>query len=188
MGTFRSRGVGTLGAVLAVVWGASWVGCGGGKPAKDANSEEHATPTDEPPPKWDTSSESADDARHPEIKQNESSDAPPPPQSAPQKQRRSDEYDKEATETMLKRATRQVKANCGAAKNEDGKAVGPWGKVQITINLGHNGHSKEVTVPAPYDGQPVGRCIVQAFSNLTFPPWAGADTTANWEVELVQPK
>jgi hypothetical protein len=99
-----------------------------------------------------------------------------------------DKYDKEATEVVLKRSTRQVKDNCGAAKDENGKATGPWGKVNLQIILGHNGHSKTVTVPAPYQGKPVGNCIEMAFTNLSFPPWAGADTQIDWEVELVQPK
>lgn len=101
--------------------------------------------------------------------------------------RRSDEYDKEATEIVLKRSARQVKENCGATKDEDGKANGPWGKLQIQIALGHNGHSKGVTVPEPYAGKAVGRCIEKAFANLTFPPWAGADATVPVDVELVQP-
>jgi hypothetical protein len=43
-------------------------------------------------------------------------------------------------------------------------------------------------VPAPFDGTPPGRCITQAFSNLTFPPWGGADTPVDIEVEVVKPK
>src|SRR3954447_22640399 len=38
--------------------------------------------------------------------------------------RRTDEYDKEATEIVVKRAARQVKENCGAAKDDNGKATG----------------------------------------------------------------
>ncbi|MBX3190774.1 MAG: hypothetical protein KF819_27500 [Labilithrix sp.] len=101
--------------------------------------------------------------------------------------KRSDQYDQEATEVVLKRAARQVKENCGAAKDESGKATGPWGKVTIQIQLGHNGHSKGVTVPAPYQGKPSGNCVEKAFTNLTYPPWGGQDTPVDWEVELVQP-
>jgi hypothetical protein len=97
-------------------------------------------------------------------------------------------YDKENTDVVLARAARQVKANCGAAKDEEGKATGPWGKVSIKVTLGANGHSKGVAVPAPYDGKPVGKCISNAFAILVFPPWAGADTDVDWEVELVKPE
>ena len=102
--------------------------------------------------------------------------------------RRTDVYDKEATEITVKRAARQVKENCGAAKDDTGKAVGPWGKATLQIQLGHNGHSKGLTVPAPFQGKPTGNCIEKAFTNLTFPPWAGADTEISWEVELLPEK
>jgi hypothetical protein len=100
---------------------------------------------------------------------------------------RKDQYDKEETEVVIKRAARQVKDNCGAAKGEDGKATGPWGKATITLQLGANGHSKGVTVPAPYQGKPVGNCVEKAFTNLTFPPWGGQDAEVSWEVEIVNP-
>jgi len=102
--------------------------------------------------------------------------------------RRTDVYDKEATEVVVKRAARQVKENCGAAKDDTGKAVGPWGKATLQIQLGHNGHSKGLTVPAPFQGKPTGNCIEKAFTNLTFPPWAGADTEISWEVEILPEK
>jgi len=101
--------------------------------------------------------------------------------------RRSDVYDKEATEIVVKRSARQVKENCGAAKDDTGKATGPWGKVTIQIQLGHNGHSKGLTIPAPYQGKAVGNCIEKAFTNLTFPPWGGADTEISCDLELLNP-
>ena len=101
--------------------------------------------------------------------------------------RRTDQYDKEATDVVLKRAARQASENCGAAKDDDGKATGPWGKVTVEIQLGHNGHSRAVTVPPPHGEKPVGRCIEKAFTNLTFPPWQGYDTKVTWDVDLVEP-
>ena len=98
-----------------------------------------------------------------------------------------DVYDKEDTDIVLARASRQVKVNCGLAAGADGKATGPWGKLTIQVLLGHNGHSKSVVVPEPNASTPSGRCITQAFSTLTFPPWNGQDTQIDWEVELVEP-
>lgn len=158
------------------------VACGGG------GKEKAKTPADEKPsyaeetPKWEGAA-----SPHPE-------DNPPPKsssggggavQEAPSK--RTDQYDKEGTEVALKRAARQVKANCGQAKDENGKAVGPWGKATVMVQLGHNGHSKGVTVPAPYQGKPTGVCVEKAFTNLQFPPWAGQDAEVPWEVEIVEP-
>ena len=97
------------------------------------------------------------------------------------------QYDKDAVEIGLKRAARQVKQNCGGTKDDDGKATGPWGKLDVHVKLGHNGHSQGATVDPPYDGKPVGRCVTNAFSILIFPPFAGPDTTVDWPVELVAP-
>jgi len=91
-------------------------------------------------------------------------------------------------EVALKRAARQVKANCGAAKDADGKSIGPFGKTMVNVTLGRNGHSKNVSVDSSLDGKPAGNCVLQAFKNLTYAPWAGADATVQWEVELVQAK
>ncbi len=99
-----------------------------------------------------------------------------------------DTYDKEATDVILARAARQVHDNCGHAKDEDGKKAGPWGKTSVSITLGHNGHTRSVTIPEPFDGKPSGKCAIKAFSNLTFPPWSGPDTTVDWAIEIPQPK
>ena len=157
-------------------------GCGKPKQADDPSNEStHKPPSDDGTgsTKW------------------EGATTPPPSETKPRgpgtssvneaATRRTDEYDKEATEIVLKRAARQVKENCGAAKDDTGKAVGPWGKATIQIQLGRNGHSKGLTVPPPFQGKPAGNCVEKAFANLTFPPWGGSDTEISWEVELVQP-
>jgi hypothetical protein len=98
-------------------------------------------------------------------------------------------YDKDAVNVELKRAARQVKANCGTATDDDGKANGPWGKTQASVVLGRNGHVKRVSVPAPYDGKPVGECVVDAFQRIQFPPYAGSsDVTVDWDIEITHPK
>ena len=141
------------------------LGCGEAKPPAGAND---VKPGDEPKP---------DD---PPV-------APPKPSVPDPAKKSANEYDKENTDVVLKRAGRSAKDSCGDAKDDSGAATGPWGKVTIQVMLGRNGHSKAVTVPASHAEKPVGRCIVNAFSNLTFPPWAGQDTQVDWEVELVQP-
>jgi hypothetical protein len=98
-------------------------------------------------------------------------------------------YDKESVEIELKRASRQVKANCGSATDDSGAASGPWGKTSASVTLGRNGHVKAVTVPAPYDGQPEGVCAINAFQKIQFPPYASsADVVVEWDIEFVKPK
>lgn len=92
-------------------------------------------------------------------------------------------------EAQLKRAARQVKSGCGSASDSDGNRNGPWGPTKASVVLGRNGHVKQVTVPDPYNGKPVGDCVVNAFKKIQFPPYAGSsDATLDWDVEIVQPK
>jgi hypothetical protein len=134
------------------------------KPDEEAPKWENAAPREDPKPKPATGVGATEAPTH-----------------------RQDVYDKEATEVVMKRAARQVKENCGAAKDDAGKASGPWGKATLQIQLGRNGRSKGVTVPAPFQGKPTGNCVEKAFSGLTFPPWGGQDTEITWDVELVNP-
>lgn len=149
------------------------VACGSSQP-EPKEPEQHAS-TDDDDVKWDSSRSPPPEAKSKGAEVNEG------------KRRRSDEYDKEETDVVLGRAGRQVKENCGDARDEDGKAVGPWGKTVVHVQLGANGHSKGVTLSEPFDASVTGRCIEKAFTNLTFPPWSGADTQVDWEVEVVKP-
>jgi hypothetical protein len=98
-------------------------------------------------------------------------------------------YDRDAVEAQLKRGARSVKGSCGAATDDNGDATGPWGKTKASVTLGRNGHVKQVAVPAPFDGTPVGVCIVHAFDKIQFPPYAAStDVTIDWDVEAVKPK
>jgi hypothetical protein len=164
------------------MWGACVAGvlfaCGGQK--KDPQDPSEKTSSGEETPKWEGATNPAPEDAKPAKGSSGGS-----VQEAPR--RRNDQYDKEATEVVLKRAARQVKDNCGQAKDEHGKAIGPWGKTTIQVQLGHEGHSKGTTVPSPYTGKPTGTCVERAFTNLTFPPWQGQDAQIDWEVELVEP-
>lgn len=152
-----------VGAAVALV-----AGCGGSTP--EAKTSTETTPDETT--KWEGAGATP-------------SASPTAAQLVDPSARRADVYDKEATEVVLKRAARQVAENCGYATDDTGAASGPWGKATVKVMLGHNGHSKSVVVPPPFEGKPPGNCIGKAFSNLTFPPWAGADTEVGWDVEVV---
>jgi hypothetical protein len=186
------------------------VACGGSpKQADDASSQNTAKTDDEGAPKWDSSSSTttpssgtnggtsgssaATDSSSSSGGDTAASGASPNGSSASTGTTDTAAATTQAgphneAEVALKRAARQAKANCGAAKDADGKAVGPFGKTTVNIVLGRNGHSKNVTLDSSFDDKPAGKCIIQAFKNLTYAPWAGADAATTWEVELVQPK
>jgi hypothetical protein len=87
----------------------------------------------------------------------------------------------------LARAAEQAKGHCGMATEDDGKRHGPWGKVTVTVTIDNNGRSRDTTVPAPFDGTAVGRCIAQAFNGFQYPPFGAADQKVDIEVEIAKP-
>src|SRR5689334_11488736 len=123
------RRQGCTGVLAAVLIGA----CGGGAPAKDPANSETTNHADDTAPKWDSTS-------HPTPTSKGSGGGGDPTA------RSGNVYDKEATEIALKRGSRQVKDNCGQAKDADGKLAGPFGKSTVQLTLGHNGHMKDVKV------------------------------------------
>jgi hypothetical protein len=184
---------GVAGALCAVgfVCLVSVTACGGG--AKGADSPENCTGPDCSP---STTSSSPSHHNSEDAWSSSSSDtssggssAASAPAEAPPASGSSTPYQKDAVEVELKRAARQVKANCGSATDENGTAAGPWGKTTASVTLGRNGHIKDVSVPAPYAGAPEGDCAVNAFKKIQFPPYASSsDVTVQWDVEFVKPK
>lgn len=185
----------------SVLIGLALAACGG--PPKQANDESLQStpnPDSEAAPKWDSSSSTASGGSSSSSSgSSDSSSSGSSSGSSGSSSGSSGSSDTTAATTnmagphneaeiTMKRAARQVKGNCGGAKDADGKATGPFGKTMVTVVLGHNGHSQSATVDSSLADKPAGKCIMQAFSNLTYAPWAGSDVTVQWEVELVQPK
>ena len=96
-------------------------------------------------------------------------------------------YDKQMVDQRLARAAAQVKKNCGGATEDDGKNAGPWGKTKVTVTIDNNGHSRDTTIPAPFDGTAVGHCATNAFNGFQYPPFGGPDVKVDVDVELVKP-
>ncbi len=182
--------VGAFGALVLVA-------CGGGSKHADSPSNcpdgtvlkgSDCVPTDsaghssdDSPSTSTTSASSGGSGDHGSSASSAPGDSSPPAGKTP--------YDKDSVEIELKRGSRQVKANCGSATDENGTAPGPWGKTTASVTLGRNGHIKEMTVPAPYGGQPDGECAVNAFKKIQFPPYSSSsDVVIPWDIEFVKPK
>lgn len=180
----RAR-IATVAAALA------FAACGGGKPAESPTNDDCPAgttkkggdcimPDDESGPSTASTASTASSSGT----SRPSGDGTPPATPPAEKTA----YDKESVDLMLKKAAAQVKGNCGATTDENGKAVGPWGKVKVAVTLARNGRIRDVAVPPPYADKPVGKCIGLAFRNLVYPPYgAPADVVVEWEVELVAP-
>jgi len=187
-------------AVVAVALLGGAAACGGGKPAEAPTNDECPAgttkkggdcimPDDESGPSTaSTSSGSSGSSSSSGSSTSGASTKPSGGGYQPPPAGEKTAYDKESVDLVLKKAAVQGKGNCGAATDENGKALGPWGKLTVAITLARNGRIKDVAVPPPYDGKPVGKCIGLAFRNLVYPPYAApTDVVVNWDVELVAP-
>lgn len=88
-------------------------------------------------------------------------------------------FDKKQTELELKRATRSAET-CGAVVPEPG----PSGTAKVTLTFANDGHVKEATVSAPFDGTEVGKCVVNAYKAVIVPRFEGPEERVDWEAEV----
>jgi hypothetical protein len=197
----NAGGLGVVAGALCALGLVSAAGCGGGGKGADSpgncpdgtvlSGSDCVPPSAPSSHASDDSSSSSDTASGGGSSSGGSSAAssPPPDPTPSASSGGKTPYDKDSVEIELKRASRQVKANCGSATDDNGTASGPWGKTSAAVTLGRNGHIKEVVVPAPYDGQPDGLCAINAFKKIQFPPYASSsDVVIQWDIEFVKPK
>jgi hypothetical protein len=57
-------------------------------------------------------------------------------------------------------------------------------KASVTILFANDGHVKTLTVGAPYDENPVGKCVQRAINAVIVPAYVGPEHTVEWEIDL----
>jgi hypothetical protein len=96
---------------------------------------------------------------------------------------RSDEkrgsFDEAQAKILLARAAK----NASTCVNVVGKNQ-PHGEAAVTITFSGAGKSSKATVGAPFDGTPMGKCVVRAFVNIIVAPFEGPDVEMQQRVSL----
>ncbi len=97
---------------------------------------------------------------------------------------RSDEkkgsFDEAQAKILLTRAT----TNARMCTDVVGKSQ-PHGDATVTVTFsGSAGKSTKATVGAPFDGTPIGKCVVRAFVNIVITPFEGPDVEMHQRVKL----
>jgi hypothetical protein len=96
---------------------------------------------------------------------------------------RSDEkrgsFDEAQAKILLARAAK----NAGTCVDVVGKNQ-PHGDAAVTITFSGVGKSSKATVGAPFDGTPIGKCVVRAFVNIIIAPFEGPDVEIKQRVSL----
>jgi len=93
------------------------------------------------------------------------------------------EFDKKQTKLELQRATISAESCPGVVAEQEGKDK-PRGSLRATISFQEDGTVRQVNLPSPFDGTPVGDCVSRAYKAVIIPPYVGGEQIVDWELEL----
>jgi len=62
------------------------------------------------------------------------------------------------------------------------------GTAELRITFKNDGSVKEATINAPWDGTPVGDCVLRAINSVQVKLYQGEEVTVDWKVELGKAK
>ncbi|MCA9596034.1 MAG: hypothetical protein KC776_22120 [Myxococcales bacterium] len=88
-------------------------------------------------------------------------------------------FDKKQTELELKRAERSGETCPGVVTEE-----GPTGTAHVTLLFANDGHVKDASIAAPFEGTQVGNCVLNAMKAVIVPRFTGPEETVEWEVHV----
>jgi hypothetical protein len=99
------------------------------------------------------------------------------------------EFDRKQVDLELKRATRSAESCPGVVAEEEKKGEHPRGDTRVSITFKEDGTVGQVVIPSPFDGTPIGECVIRAYKAVIVPPYKGGDQIVDWDVSLKdQPK
>ncbi len=88
-------------------------------------------------------------------------------------------FDDAQAKILLSRATNNARTCVSVVgKNQ------PHGDAIVTVTFSGTGKSTKATVGAPFDGTPIGKCVVRAFVNIIVTPFEGPDVDVHQKVPL----
>jgi hypothetical protein len=93
------------------------------------------------------------------------------------------EFDRKQVDLELKRATRSAES-CPGVVAEMEKKDHPRGETKVTISFQEDGTVRQVTIPSPFDGTPIGDCVIKAYKPVIIPPYNGGEQIVDWDVSL----
>ena len=98
------------------------------------------------------------------------------------------EFDKKQVDMELKRATRSAES-CPGVVAEMEKKEHPRGETKASVYFQEDGTVRQVSIPSPFDGTPIGDCVVRAYKAVIVPPYTGGEQIVDVDVVLKdQPK
>jgi hypothetical protein len=94
------------------------------------------------------------------------------------------EFDKKQVNMELQRATRSAESCPGVVAGVETKDKRPRGDTRVTITFEEDGTVHSVSIPEPFDGTPVGDCVLRAYKAVIVPPYTGGEQIVDWDLSL----
>lgn len=90
-------------------------------------------------------------------------------------------FDLKKSEIALKQATRSAEDCVGVVDEEF-----PKGKALVTITFANTGNVAKAEIADPYTDTKIGKCVLNAMSNVVVPPFTDPPNpfAVDWEVDL----
>jgi hypothetical protein len=94
------------------------------------------------------------------------------------------EFDRKQVDMELKRATRSAESCPGVVVEQEKKGEHPRGETKVSISFQEDGTVRQVSIPSPFDGTPLGDCVIRAYKSVIVPPYSGGEQIVDWDVVL----
>jgi cell division protein FtsN len=94
------------------------------------------------------------------------------------------EFDRKQTKMELQRATRSAETCPGVVAEQEKKGEHPRGETKVSISFQEDGTVRQVSIPSPFDGTPLGECVIRAYKAVIVPPYVGGEQIVDWDVSL----
>ncbi|HVU00907.1 MAG TPA: hypothetical protein VHE30_04115 [Polyangiaceae bacterium] len=92
-------------------------------------------------------------------------------------------FDEKQMKLEMARATRSAES-CPGVVAEMEKKDHPRGDTRASVTFQEDGTVRQVSIPSPFDGTPVGDCVIRAYKSVIVPPYTGGDQIVDWDLSL----
>jgi hypothetical protein len=97
------------------------------------------------------------------------------------------EFDQKQVKMELSRATRSAESCPGVVAEMETKEH-PRGEARVTVTFVEDGTVRDVSIPSPFDGTPIGDCVKRAYKSVIVPPSSGGEQIVDWDLTLKDEK
>lgn len=97
------------------------------------------------------------------------------------------EFDQKQVKMELARATRSAESCPGVVAEMETKEH-PRGETRVTVTFIEDGTVRDVSIPSPFDGTPIGECVKRAYKAVIVPPYTGGEQIIDWDLTLKDEK